>query len=572
MAHGFLTGALLGVVVAGIGAGTVSVLTGPVLSPRPDVGEAVTGAVETGAASAPPAAEPDTLPKAGTGKEGSPQMPSPGIPEPDSGAEVSAGLGDTASTGVPETGEAEALSEAPTDDEAGTVETSFMVPVAPAAPGTQPTRPDADELSISTNPEQPAAPLPSGNEAAPQLGALPSETGDVPVAPEAETPVTTADNDSAPEEAEAEDAPQTVSNDPPAAPSAGETAPATPADIAEADAPPSPSLDGDAPSPAPTPDAPTPAADATPPVIATEVAEAPVAPAAPSVRAEDEAPAIAQNRPQVSALVDREAEAGRPTLGEPAGTFGNRATGVKTGRLPTLGAESDSTEVATPLQRFAVPVDEVADKPLMAIVLIDDGATPMGLEALESFPYPITFAVDTGWAGAQEAMRTYRDAGFEVMALANLPTGAQPQDAEVTLSSALAVVPEAVAVLEGDSGGLQENREVSDQVARILADSGHGLVLYPQGLNTGQAIAARAGVKAATLFRDFDSKGQTATVMRRFLDQAAFKAGQEGAVIMLGRLRAETISALLIWGLQDRASRVAFVPVSHVLLTDATGG
>ena len=126
-------------------------------------------------------------------------------------------------------------------------------------------------------------------------------------------------------------------------------------------------------------------------------------------------------------------------------------------------------------------------------------------------------------------------------------------------------MPEAVAVLEGDAGGLQESREVSDQVARILADSGHGLVLYPQGLNTGQAIAARAGVPAATLFRDFDSKGQTATVIRRFLDQAAFK---EGSVIMLGRLRPETISALLIWGLQDRASRVAFVPVTRVLLPE----
>jgi hypothetical protein len=34
---------------------------------------------------------------------------------------------------------------------------------------------------------------------------------------------------------------------------------------------------------------------------------------------------------------------------------------------------------------------------------------------------------------------------------------------------------------------------------------------------------------------------------------------------MLGRLRAETISALLLWGLQDRAAQVALVPVSAVL-------
>ena len=34
---------------------------------------------------------------------------------------------------------------------------------------------------------------------------------------------------------------------------------------------------------------------------------------------------------------------------------------------------------------------------------------------------------------------------------------------------------------------------------------------------------------------------------------------------MVGRLRPETISALLLWGLQDRAQRVALAPVSAVL-------
>jgi polysaccharide deacetylase 2 family uncharacterized protein YibQ len=54
-------------------------------------------------------------------------------------------------------------------------------------------------------------------------------------------------------------------------------------------------------------------------------------------------------------------------------------------------------------------------------------------------------------------------------------------------------------------------------------------------------------------------------VIRRFLDQAAFRAGQDGGVIMLGRLRADTISALLLWGLQDRAGKVALAPISAVL-------
>jgi len=34
---------------------------------------------------------------------------------------------------------------------------------------------------------------------------------------------------------------------------------------------------------------------------------------------------------------------------------------------------------------------------------------------------------------------------------------------------------------------------------------------------------------------------------------------------MLGRVRPDTVSALLLWGLQDRASRVALAPISAVL-------
>ena len=34
---------------------------------------------------------------------------------------------------------------------------------------------------------------------------------------------------------------------------------------------------------------------------------------------------------------------------------------------------------------------------------------------------------------------------------------------------------------------------------------------------------------------------------------------------MVGRLRGETVSALLLWGLQDRAGSVALAPVSAIL-------
>lgn len=132
-----------------------------------------------------------------------------------------------------------------------------------------------------------------------------------------------------------------------------------------------------------------------------------------------------------------------------------------------------------------------------------------------------------------------------------------------------AAIPEAVGVLEGMDTGLQISRDASEQLAPILLESGHGLVVFSKGLETAPKLIAREGVPVGTVFRDFDSEGQSATVIRRFLDQAAFKAGRDkGGVIMLGRLRADTISALLLWGLQDRASRVALAPISAVLTAE----
>ena len=155
--------------------------------------------------------------------------------------------------------------------------------------------------------------------------------------------------------------------------------------------------------------------------------------------------------------------------------------------------------------------------------------------------------------------------GFEVLAMVDLPQGAQPSDAETTLAVAFSRLPEVIGVLEGLGAGLQPDRATADQVTAILGQGGYGLVTQYKGLNTMPKLAVKEGVPAAPVFRDFDSKGQTPTVIRRFLDQAAFKAGIEGSVIMMGRMRPETISALLVWGLQDRASQVALAPVSAVL-------
>jgi polysaccharide deacetylase 2 family uncharacterized protein YibQ len=268
----------------------------------------------------------------------------------------------------------------------------------------------------------------------------------------------------------------------------------------------------------------------------------------------------------VSVEDEGNAEELRPRIGRPAGSLVDRDD---TAQIDTAATLANDAGGLSPLDAFSVPFKDPGDKPLMAIVLIDAGAdlegAAVGLPALRSFPAPISFAVDASLPDAVERMNKYRAEGFEVLAMVDLPSGATAVDAEVGLNSVLSQMTEVVGVIEGVGNGMQEVREASDQVTQILLASGHGFVTQSQGLNTVAKLAEREGVPTATVFRDFDSADQTPTVIRRFLDQAAFRAGQEGGVIMLGRLRSDTISALLLWGLQDRASRVSLAPVSAVL-------
>ncbi|MGH1354178.1 MAG: divergent polysaccharide deacetylase family protein [Thalassovita sp.] len=282
-------------------------------------------------------------------------------------------------------------------------------------------------------------------------------------------------------------------------------------------------------------------------------------------KAEENAPPTPSKRadplPSVTDPVVTDPAENRPRIGTPVGTF------TDTDAPAAEEVAAPAPDPIRPIEANASTFDNPEAKPLMSIILLDDEAGTIGAEALTAFPYPISIAVNPLSPNVQARTDMYRAAGFEVMAQIDMPQGATASDTETLLRAALGQMPDAVAVMEGAETGLQTDKPVSDQAAAILAETGHGLVLFPKGLNTAQKLAAQDGVPSATVFRDFDAKGQNASIIRRFLDQAAFKARQEeNGVIMLGRMRADTISALLLWGLQDRASSVALAPISALLL------
>ncbi|SDF96791.1 divergent polysaccharide deacetylase family protein [Sulfitobacter delicatus] len=541
MARGFLSGLIWGG-VASIGVVSAVSLMMPLPLP-PQVGDAAPG---SGPAPArirlTDVAEQDRLPE--TPPASNRAVPRADAPEQDDLAAVDADA--QTSAGLPETGGAEGLSTPADPVSDSPAQPGGEEPVLPNPQAVAPATPEpADELSISTEPAQPPAP-----EIAAVEGAFDAPAGmEAPMVVEDEA-ITLPAQEEVPEEIATSVA---ELEQPEVETSSGLT------DDEEATAEVEVDVEADVDiEPAP---------------------ETALRPPSEETLAEEGVSEEGGENPEATDAGPEAVTTG-PTIGTPAISLTERDSGVVINRPGAAEVEEESTEVVTPdtpvdtrpVVTNSVPVEVADGKPLMGIVLIDDGSTVItgdaGLAALRSFPYPLSFAVDTSLPDLSERIATYRGAGFEVLAMVDLPEGAQPSDAETTFAATLDRIDGVVGVLEGTESGFQDSRAVADQVTDILQLSGLGLVTQDKGLNTMPKLARKDGVPADPVFRDFDSKGQTARVIRRFLDQAAFKAGQEGAVIMLGRLRPDTVSALLLWGLQDRANDVALVPISQVLLRE----
>ncbi|MFY0645785.1 divergent polysaccharide deacetylase family protein [Sulfitobacter geojensis] len=563
MAQGFLGGALLGGVVSLGAAGVASViapLNVPVQTASPQVSDTAPDAGATPEAVAAIAREQGvSTPTAVTQDKpiGGQSAPRTTAPEADSLTDLSVTSAPAAK--APVTGDATELA-APADiAQAGGVDLSQEDPVLPNPQALAPMMPEgSDAVAIDTTPA--ARPVPKVTEIAPVSEEMADE-----IVADALAKAMNPDSQEDAGQSGVQEATDQADVDVAAA------------DVSEAETPVDVADQTDVTEEAAAPETEAPEAEATPEIVQTEIA--PVDPPAAVVPEGRDTEENEADTSQVAML----APSARPQIGTPAISLTDRDNGVVVNRLGNSGAGTaiDKIEKVTiitdgpsggdlrPITQYAQPFANAENKPLMSIILIDDGSNPTsgapGIAALRSFPYTLSFAVDSALPDAAERVALYREEGFEVLAMVDLPQGALASDVETTLGVTLSQMREVVGVLEGTREGVQSTREVADQVTAILAQSGHGLVTQDKGLNTMPKLARKDGVPADPVFRDFDSAGQTATVIRRFLDQAAFKAGQEGAVVMLGRLRPDTISALLLWGLQDRAGKVALAPISAVL-------
>lgn len=236
--------------------------------------------------------------------------------------------------------------------------------------------------------------------------------------------------------------------------------------------------------------------------------------------------------------------------------------------LPQIGAAATPEPAPTPataFDLFARPFDNVEAKPLFAILLRDDGNRDTDRKTLAALPFPVTFVVDPLLPGATEAASIYREAGQEVIMLADaIPQGAKPEDLEQSLQALDLALPDAVAVMGGDALA-QDNQQLAAALVPIVGAQGRGLVTMEKGLNALDQVARRDKVPTASVFRKLDAQGETVPVIRRYLDRAAFRAAQEGSVVVMGTTKPDTIAAILQWNVEGRAASVALAPITAVM-------
>lgn len=337
-------------------------------------------------------------------------------------------------------------------------------------------------------------------------------------------------------------------------------------------------------APPPTPEGPAPEiaapADAAPlqPVTAPETQAQPEVAAEPQQTPE---PAqMPQSAPEAEAPSDPEttATAEPPAPPRPQPGLKAEVEGVRTGRLPTIGAtptpESpepelpaiELAETAPALVRNVRAFANPENRPLMVVLLRDDPAFDGDLSALAGGDLPLTLVIDPADATSAARGAQWRQFGQEVALTTDaLPSSAEGSDHEVTLESLDTGFGVALAFVADDAGAFQGDRARALAAAPAMAARGYGLVTWDRGVNPADQAARRAGVAAARIFREIDAENDPAPAVRRQLDRAVFKAAQDGQVVVMGRLRPETLAALADWAASARAAQVAAAPLSALL-------
>ncbi len=505
-----------------------------------------------------------------------------GTPQVSAGAadEITAPMLDTSPPNAPAAGAAA---------EPGSVEVDVVE--APEPPATvEATEPEGTtSQEIASVPEADTPPEPGEPALAPASSA-PDATAEIAPQPAPETApaTTTVDLPNAADETDLRiaalpttEAPEAPGDTAPSAPAVPESVTRAP-DVAPATAPEidtgtdstitlNPEAQPETTEVAAAPSATAPSAEAQP-QVETEAPAAAVVTGSNGVATEETTPQVIELEPSDATLPGAVASS-LPRIGD-APTFkrpGSSEDSTDVAALapePTEEAPTEAAEVAVEtdtvpaVERNRAAFTAPDGAGLIAVVLLHEGGLQESMPTSGSLPVPLTVAIPAGAGDAADAAKTYRDAGYEVVLIPNLPPRATAKDVEVSLPVNLQAIPQAVAIMDAGTGGFQDDRGATESVVATLSESGHGLLTWPKGLNTAQKLADQEGIPSATVFRQLVAGSPGAVV--RALDQAAFRARQEGGIVVVAEGNLTILNGLAEWAADERRD-TALAPLSAVL-------
>lgn len=565
MLRGFLAGGLWGAVIGAV----VIALTSQLADFR-DLTPAITAelaeeAIRPGTPGAAPEAAPNVVAEAEPAPVLDDETP---LVEADAADEISAPMLDTAPPEAPIAGALTGQTEAPAaiaevddtpegpalEDTPTLVSPKVIVAQAPPAADAPP-EPGVPALAPASS--APSAKAEIGEPTQPETGRLPetavsevseSETPRVAALAPSEAPSTTEDRPATPDAPDPVAAAPEASPVPAPAPSAGEAG----TTVAEVTIP-----QTTAPA-AGTPERPT--ADAEPSIdLDVPRSEAVTANGAGAAGSGGGSPQVLRIADGNTSLPGKRVS-GLPGVGDQARSGDDAAAAV-----PEVAVEEDeTTDELSALDRNRIEFSAPEGAGLIAVVLVHTEGPAFDLPQDEGLPIPLTLAVPARLTEAATIARTYRQSGHEVVLIPDLPQGASAQDAAVALPVNLAQVPSAVALMDANGNEFQDNRGATESVVAAASESGLGLVTWPKGFNTAGRMASQEGVPSATVFREL--AGGDARQVARILDQAAFRARQEGGVVLVGPAVQEVVDGLKAWSELTRRSDISLAPLSAVLL------
>lgn len=221
----------------------------------------------------------------------------------------------------------------------------------------------------------------------------------------------------------------------------------------------------------------------------------------------------------------------------------------------------------------SIEFEPPADKPLLAVVIDDAGASPMLHESLFALDMPLTVGVVAGGAGDSVTAQAAWDAGFEIVAQlpfamsgeaegAALEYNLPPEEAARRTELLMRRLPMAVAAARPMATPVAPDPDMLEGIMDTLGPLGFAWLEH--GVPQDRAgIAATSDMDAIFAVSRFAiPAGTNAADAHALLDRAAARAVETGGVIVMAPAEEPVLMALQLW---SGAGEAVLAPLSAVV-------